>query len=499
LILSQRFKITLSLFIWLAISSLFCQTIAEPPINFSDADAGSATNPYQISTLANLRWLSETVEVWGGYSYTYQSSEWGSYTISGNEPGVRKYFIQTDDIDATETRSWNNGLGFSPIGTEYRNENTWQYTYTVFPFQGCYDGNNHVISNLFLHNSILHPGIWYPQGLGIASMFGIVWNSTIKNVHLENTSPDLYIGNSADDLYIRVGRLVSLAYRSNFQNCSAYGLMNKSNGLLYAVYDNSLVEYCCSITDTDVLGAGLVTIAKNSIIRNSYTRGSDIYRPDSINIVEGLIGRAINSSISHVYIASKNETTNANLLSKVIDQSMIVNSRWDAQRTNTPPWVQGFEMIISSVIEDCLGLDTESMKDPSFYEGWDFVNIWGMHPDINDGFPYLRHDTICQSLGVEEKTIVTTKSSLLANYPNPFNPSTTILFDVARSGHVSLDIYNTKGQKVICLVDENKPAGSHIVHWNGVDSAGHSVASGIYFYRMTTDGYSSTKKMVLMK
>jgi len=98
-----------------------------------------------------------------------------------------------------------------------------------------------------------------------------------------------------------------------------------------------------------------------------------------------------------------------------------------------------------------------------------------------------------------DNAIVPHATALKANYPNPFNPSTTILFDVARSGHVSLDIYNTKGQKVICLVDENKPAGSHIVHWNGVDSSGHSVASGIYFYRMTADGYSSVKKMVLMK
>jgi len=90
-------------------------------------------------------------------------------------------------------------------------------------------------------------------------------------------------------------------------------------------------------------------------------------------------------------------------------------------------------------------------------------------------------------------------TTLRTNYPNPFNPSTTIAFDVARTGHVSIDIYNIKGQRVRSLVSGDFKIGSHKVVWNGDDTAGRSVGSGVYFYRMTTDGYTNTRKMLLIK
>jgi len=90
-------------------------------------------------------------------------------------------------------------------------------------------------------------------------------------------------------------------------------------------------------------------------------------------------------------------------------------------------------------------------------------------------------------------------TALKSNYPNPFNPATTIAFDVACEGRVVLNVYNIKGQRVTTLVDDVRSAGSHKVVWNGVDDAGRAVSSGIYFYRMQTEGYTSVKKMLLMK
>jgi len=88
---------------------------------------------------------------------------------------------------------------------------------------------------------------------------------------------------------------------------------------------------------------------------------------------------------------------------------------------------------------------------------------------------------------------------LMGNYPNPFNPNTTISFALANDGLVTLDIYNIKGQKVKTLLDEVKSAGSHTVVWNGKDDSAKNVASGIYFYRMTTNGYDSVQKMMMVK
>lgn len=90
-------------------------------------------------------------------------------------------------------------------------------------------------------------------------------------------------------------------------------------------------------------------------------------------------------------------------------------------------------------------------------------------------------------------------TALRANYPNPFNPTTTIAFDMVKDGHVAIDIFNIRGQKVKTLLNDVKAAGPHTVTWNGTDDSGRSVSSGIYFYRMSAEKYSSIKKMVLMK
>jgi hypothetical protein len=90
-------------------------------------------------------------------------------------------------------------------------------------------------------------------------------------------------------------------------------------------------------------------------------------------------------------------------------------------------------------------------------------------------------------------------SQLIGNYPNPFNPETSIAFSTKENGPVSIDIYNVRGQKVRSLLNENKEAGNHTVVWNGKDDNGKNVASGVFFYRMKSGKYSSTKKMILMK
>ena len=89
--------------------------------------------------------------------------------------------------------------------------------------------------------------------------------------------------------------------------------------------------------------------------------------------------------------------------------------------------------------------------------------------------------------------------SLSQNYPNPFNPTTTIRFGLPVTSQVELSVYNIVGQKVATLVNGDFQAGLHEVEWQGVDETGVPVASGVYFYRLTTDAYNETKKMLLLK
>ncbi|MFZ5979016.1 MAG: peptidoglycan DD-metalloendopeptidase family protein [Candidatus Zixiibacteriota bacterium] len=87
----------------------------------------------------------------------------------------------------------------------------------------------------------------------------------------------------------------------------------------------------------------------------------------------------------------------------------------------------------------------------------------------------------------------------ISNYPNPFNPTTTLNYSIPRQVHVSIDIFNIIGQKVITLVDENKPAGEYQVEWNGTNSKGNNISTGIYLYRFKAGNYLETKKMLLLK
>ena len=86
-----------------------------------------------------------------------------------------------------------------------------------------------------------------------------------------------------------------------------------------------------------------------------------------------------------------------------------------------------------------------------------------------------------------------------SNYPNPFNPETTISYSVPKNGVTSLKVYNTKGQMVRSLVNKDLTAGMHQVVWNGTDDKGKSVPSGVYFYRVENAGKAVTKKMLLSK
>ena len=90
-------------------------------------------------------------------------------------------------------------------------------------------------------------------------------------------------------------------------------------------------------------------------------------------------------------------------------------------------------------------------------------------------------------------------TQLFHNYPNPFNPETTIRFDLAEPGPVTIDVFNIKGQKMKALVNDSFIAGQHSIIWNGTDSKGKPVASGVYFYRMTTPKSTLIHKMLLMK
>lgn len=90
-------------------------------------------------------------------------------------------------------------------------------------------------------------------------------------------------------------------------------------------------------------------------------------------------------------------------------------------------------------------------------------------------------------------------NDLHTNHPNPFNPSTTMSFDIARTGPATLRIYNLLGELVTTLHSGNLLAGTHTKTWDGRDRLGRQAASGMYLYRLEAPGFSKTRKMLLIR
>ena len=90
--------------------------------------------------------------------------------------------------------------------------------------------------------------------------------------------------------------------------------------------------------------------------------------------------------------------------------------------------------------------------------------------------------------------------ALANNYPNPFNPATTIMYALPQAADVELTVYNVVGQVVRTLVAEHQSAGRYVVEWDATNDNGHSLSSGMYFYRLEAGGeFHEVKKMLLLK
>ncbi|KAF5032445.1 Carboxypeptidase regulatory-like domain protein [anaerobic digester metagenome] len=99
----------------------------------------------------------------------------------------------------------------------------------------------------------------------------------------------------------------------------------------------------------------------------------------------------------------------------------------------------------------------------------------------------------------EDNISPVTATALKGNMPNPFNPETTIRYDILDPCIVNIEVYNLKGQKVRTLLNEAKTSGRHSVVFDAKDDRGNMLSSGVYFYRFTAGSYTSTRKMLLME
>lgn len=151
-----------------------------------------------------------------------------------------------------------------------------------------------------------------------------------------------------------------------------------------------------------------------------------------------------------------------------------------------------------------IDIDTDDINGTPIPEG--AVNVRGIVAQFDQTSAYLDSFQLMPRRLADINVIVDVVDGpaprefrLSQNFPNPFNPTTTIAYELANSAHVTLKVYNLLGQEVRSLFEGRREAGAYTSVWDGRDEAGRAMASGIYFYRLNTSGFVRTRKMVLVK
>ena len=156
------------------------------------------------------------------------------------------------------------------------------------------------------------------------------------------------------------------------------------------------------------------------------------------------------------------------------------------------------------------GMNGEKVLDVNANNIADILDINFQAADMFNGVSQVELiDVILAGKGGEEVSVSTStfevssntpiRTSLSKNYPNPFNPSTTINYELSTAGLVTLVIYDLKGSEVKTLVQEHQDVNYHNVVWNGLNNSGQSVASGRYLLKMSAPGYTESITMTLLK
>ncbi|MDA3884385.1 MAG: T9SS type A sorting domain-containing protein [Candidatus Delongbacteria bacterium] len=450
------------------------------PIAIAPADGnGTIGNPYQIANLENLYW------------------------ITADTLNFHSHYIQTADIDASETQNWFVGdhdedsltvdepMGWKPIGN-FHEENI-----STGNFHGTYDGQGHIIDSLYIN----HIPISFDEAM--SGLFGATKNAEVKNLGITNgtitggsyagllaggflgTITNCYSTGSVSGGWA-VGGLVGEGW-GIMEKCYSEANVtggNYTGGLIGSNMDGTISQ-CYSTGDVTILGGmsmgygGFVGHCEG-YISNCYT-SSNVTGDGAAGFVGG--GGNITNSFSY------GELTGGSCNGFAGSGSVGENCFWDIETSGT------------SISYDGIGLTTTEMQSASTFTdaGMDFVgettngteDIWDIDGVTNNGYPFLAW---ISTTSIDNEQLTIDNYRLEQNYPNPFNPTTTISFSIPSMQDVKISVYNSNGQLVKELVNDKLSSGNHSVLFNA-----ENLNSGIYFYTLQTDGKKLSNKMLLIK
>ena len=277
----------------------------------------------------------------------------------------------------------------------------------------------------------------------------------------------------------------------------------------------STLSCCYSIGDID--GAdeenycygevgGLAGEALAGTINNCFS-GCNVI---GIRSVGGLVGRSLTNSLINncfSYGAIQGNSFVGGLIGEEASNCVTYSSFWDINTSGQTE--SAGEETGKTTIEMKNAFTYTNLESEGLNIAWDFINnpyddienndYWAIDLSINHGYPHLRNLDVSFLAATTELT-PTKQTISITNYPNPFNPSTTIEFSIQNNFRIELSIYNIKGQKIKTLAQNEFTEGSHTIIWNGNDAFGKPASSGVYFYKLVADGETiAVQKMMLIK
>lgn len=358
----MHFKKKIILVLFLATSFI---TIGQTPIvptPIVPSGSGTSADPYLMSSLGNLYWLA--VE-----------------NAKGNNFSQNKFFLQTNNIDASETKDWT--YTWIPIGarnsvtpsdTSDETSNTGNY-----PFYGKYNGAGYSIDGLVLVNTF--------SGNTLNGVFGALGQGAeLINVNITNVS----ITTNSD----KVGGLVAYAYKATIFNCSTSGVINSTGGAaggISAQFQNSTMKNSystCTVTGTTNVGGllGLLQTPSNGSVQDCFASGT--VNGVKVNATGGLMGGSDRGNYFRSYANCSVSTTNEN----PNPGGFIGNVSWATASNSFCYWnsdvvSNGYNSNANNLSFTPVGLTSSQLQDVNnFDESWDFVNTWAFG---SDGFPTL--------------------------------------------------------------------------------------------------------------
>jgi len=275
-----------------------------------------------------------------------------------------------------------------------------------------------------------------------------------------------------------------------------------------------------TINGVVTIGSGLLSTSWTSAyIQDNSGRGLNLYSPTMIDdILRGneltIVGyvEQYNSTVELVdFIYNTISTGNPIPEATNVTTSAANSSDWEGTLVS----FSGTVTAIDSISDDGAKLSVDDGSGSTLVLIWNSTGLNGFDYSIGSDFSftgvgnyqsyYQEYQTLVAyaddivSLGIDDKLPIADQFVLLQNYPNPFNPITTISYHIPIEGHVTLTIYDLLGNEIKQLVSEHKTIGMHHSVWKGTDVFGKSVASGMYFYRLSADQTVKTNKLLLLK